>query len=109
MRVHFFMAAGTLLLAASAALAADDTAHLTVPVKPGSQVRITGTQIADRGDSTSTTWVVLWDNGKLAAVDVEPSLRASASFVITRPGVHRIDLKCDNHIARVASCTLERP
>lgn len=107
MRAHPILAL-PLLFAASPALAVPDTATLDVTALPGHPVRVTGTQVAGDGNSTSTTWVILSDNGQLEAVDVEPALRASASFVIARPGRHRIQLKCGNHIATVVSCTLTR-
>ena len=104
MRTPILIAAAAALAALAGPAAADPTTK-DIFVRPGQPVRVTVAQTATGADQ-STTWVIAYDDGQLAAVDVEFGTRASAGFVVRRPGRHRISLTCGNHIATTTSCTI---
>jgi hypothetical protein len=103
---RFLLSAAALVAAAAPALAAGDTAQTSIIVRPGHPVRVVAVNQSEAGNSTSTTWVIVRDNGRLLAVDVQPSLRAEAAESVTMPGRHLITAKCGNHIATVKSCAV---
>ncbi|MDB5693638.1 MAG: hypothetical protein JWO81_2701 [Alphaproteobacteria bacterium] len=103
---RFLLSAAAVAAVASPALAADDTAQTTAFVRLGHPVRVVAINQSERGDSTSTTWVIVRDNGRLLAVDVQPNLRAETAEIVTAPGRHLLTAKCGNHIATVKSCTV---
>ena len=96
-----------LLFAATAAVAVPDTSETTFVVRPGHPVRLAAVNQSSEGNSNSTTWVIVTLDGALAAVDVEPSMRAQTSTIVSRPGLHRATAHCGNHIATVASCSVD--
>jgi hypothetical protein len=106
MQSRLFLLPALALLASTPAAAAGDTAETTVVVRLGHPVAVVAVNQSDAGNSTSTTWVIVRDNGRLFAVDVQPSLRAETSGILRTPGIHRIAAKCGNHIASVKSCTV---
>ena len=83
-----------------------DTSETTFVVRPGHPVRLAAVNQSSEGNSNSTTWVIVTLDGALAAVDVQPSLRAQTSTIVSRPGRHHAVATCDNHIATIVSCTV---
>lgn len=102
MQSRFLLIPALALLAATAAGAAETTFN----VRPGHPMRLVAVNQSGQGNSTSTTWVIVTLDGTLAAVDVQPSLRAETSTIVRRPGRHRAVATCGNHIATVVSCTV---
>jgi hypothetical protein len=106
MRARLFLLPALALFVNSPAAAASDTAEKTVVVRLGRPVAVTAVNQSNAGDSTSTTWLIVRDNNRLFAVDVQPALRAQTSDVLRTPGIHHLVAKCGNHIASVESCTI---
>lgn len=104
MRSPLFFTSALALLAAVPA-GAQQVAATDFIVRPGQQMRIVAIN-QSRGVSSSTTWVIVKDGNTLVAVDVQPSVRAEASAIVSRPGRHHATATCDNHIATIVSCTI---
>ena len=106
MRSLFLLAPALALLAASAAQAVPDTSQTSFFVRPGHPVRLVAVNQSTDGNSSSTTWVIVTLDGTLAAVDVQPTMRAETSTMVYRPGRHDAFIRCGNHIATVAACSV---